>query len=233
MASAGLSAYTRAEFIRRLGDACSALPVASPAHIHTSLSSLSLHTHAQHKRYLSKAIGSEPPHIFAVADRMYRLLVSTGESQAIIVSGPSGSGKTETCKYVLRHLAYVSKHIKAAQASKTSEELGRLLVKTNPLLEAFGNAETTLNKNSSRFGKFVQVIVSRQGAILGASIQTYLLETTRVVQHAEKECNYHVFYQLVLGASRSELSTYQLGSDAAQYAYLRNASGKPTARRGT
>jgi myosin heavy subunit len=113
---------------------------------------------------------------------MYRLLVSTGDSQAIIVSGPSGSGKTETCKYVLRHLAYVSKAIRAAQASKSSEELGRLLVMTNPLLEAFGNAETVLNKNSSRFGKFVQVIVSRQGAILGASIQTYLLETTRVVQ---------------------------------------------------
>ena len=194
--------------------------------------SLSLHTHAQHKRYLSKAIGSEPPHIFAVADRMYRLLVSTGESQAIIVSGPSGSGKTETCKYVLRHLAYVSKHIKAAQASKTSEELGRLLVKTNPLLEAFGNAETTLNKNSSRFGKFVQVIVSRQGAILGASIQTYLLETTRVVQHAANECSYHINYQLVLGASSSERSTYQLESDPGKYAYLRSAAGSSTKRRG-
>ena len=110
-----------------------------------------------------------------------RLLVSSAESQAIIVSGPSGAGKTETCKHVLRHLAFVSKD-KAATGSKSSQELGRLLVQTNPLLEAFGNAETTLNKNSSRFGKFVQVIVSRQGAILGASIQTYLLETTRVVQ---------------------------------------------------
>jgi myosin heavy subunit len=105
---------------------------------------LNIYEESNHKKYLSKAIGSEAPHIFAVADRMYRLLVSTGDSQAIIVSGPSGSGKTETCKYVLRHLAYVSKAIKAAQTSKTSEELGRLLVLTNPLLEAFGNAETTI-----------------------------------------------------------------------------------------
>ena len=163
---------------------------------------------------------------------MYRLLVSSGESQAIIVSGPSGSGKTETCKYVLRHLAFVSKHIQAAQASKTSEELGRLLVLTNPLLEAFGNAETVLNKNSSRFGKFVQVIVSRQGAILGASIQTYLLETTRVVMHAQNECSYHINYQLVLGASSSERASYQLENDPNKYAYLRSGSGQATKRRG-
>ena len=88
---------------------------------------------------------------------MYRLLVAQGESQAIIVSGPSGSGKTETCKYVLRHLAYVSKDTKVSGVTKSSQELGQLLVQTNPLLEAFGNAETVLNKNSSRFGKFVQV----------------------------------------------------------------------------
>ena len=163
---------------------------------------------------------------------MYRLLVSTGESQAIIVSGPSGSGKTETCKYVLRHLAYVSKDLKAQQGSKTSQELGRLLVQTNPLLEAFGNAETVLNKNSSRFGKFVQVIVSRQGAILGATIQTYLLETTRVVQHAANECAYHINYQLVLGASSSERKAYQVEADPSKYAYLVSGSGQPTKRRG-
>lgn len=118
---------------------------------------LKVYEESNHKRYLSQAIGSQPPHIFAVADRMYRLLVSQGESQAIIVSGPSGSGKTETCKYVLRHLAYVSKDSRAGGSTKSSHELGQLLVQTNPLLEAFGNAETVLNKNSSRFGKFVQV----------------------------------------------------------------------------
>ena len=142
---------------------------------------------------------------------MYRLLVASGENQvrpfgsselssrlsvlhvrpeapllwqAIIVSGPSGAGKTETCKLVLRHLAYVTKDSLAQGSSKSSMELGELLVRTNPLLEAFGNAETILNKNSSRFGKFTQIHVSRRGAILGASIQTYLLESTRVVQVA-------------------------------------------------
>ena len=118
---------------------------------------LGIYNDSEHKRYLSQAIGTQPPHIFAVADRMYRLLGAQGESQAIIVSGPSGSGKTETCKYVLRHLAYVSKDTKVSGVTKSSQELGQLLVQTNPLLEAFGNAETVLNKNSSRFGKFVQV----------------------------------------------------------------------------
>jgi len=193
---------------------------------------LSIYETANHKRYLGQPIGAQPPHIFAVADRMYRLLVSGGESQAIIVSGPSGSGKTETCKYVLRHLAYVSKDTRSTLGSKSSQELGDLLVRTNPLLEAFGNAETVLNKNSSRFGKFVQVIVSREGAILGASIQTYLLETTRVVQHAANECSYHINYQLVLGSSSAEKALYQVDGDPNKYTYLVSNSGKATQRRG-
>lgn len=119
-----------------------------------------------------------------------------GCAQAIIVSGPSGSGKTETCKLVLRHLAFVTKDAKpkteVALSTKSSMELGSLLVMTNPLLEAFGNAETVLNRNSSRFGKFTQIHVFRQnnqGAILGASVQTYLLESTRVVQVALPSLN--------------------------------------------
>jgi len=193
---------------------------------------LKIYEEAQIKRYLGKPIGSEPPHIYAIADRMYRLLLSSGDSQAIIVSGPSGAGKTETCKLVLKHLAYVTKHLSEAGMSKSSMELGALLVMTNPLLEAFGNAETNLNRNSSRFGKFTQIHVSKKGAILGASIQTYLLEATRVVVHAERNCNYHIFYQIVAGLSSSEKASCQLESDANKYAYLRNATGKATARPG-
>jgi len=190
---------------------------------------LKIYDEKQIKRYLGRPIGSEPPHIFAIADRMYRLLVTSNENQAIIVSGPSGSGKTETCKLVLKHLAYVTKDIQAAGMAKSSLELGELLVLTNPLLEAFGNAETILNKNSSRFGKFTQVHVSRQGAILGASIQTYLLESTRVVQHAANECNYHINYLLVASPDASKFS---IASDANKYQYLRSATGKATERRG-
>ena len=210
---------------------------------------------------------------------------SAPRAQAIIVSGPSGAGKTETCKLVLKHLAYVTKHLSEAGMSKSSMELGALLVMTNPLLEAFGNAETNLNRNSSRFGKFTQIHVSKKGAILGASIQTYLLEATRVVVHAERNCNYHIFYQarrsrwpaaprapegshycatrrpvssrcrrrpkpspsrrrpayalparrrrqIVAGLSSSEKASCQLESDANKYAYLRNATGKATARPG-
>ena len=111
-------------------------------------------------------------------------------------------------------------------------EIGELLVKTNPVLEAFGNAETTLNKNSSRFGKFTQIHVSRQGAILGASIQTYLLETTRVVQHAVNECTYHINYQLVNGTAAADRQKHLVDADANTYVYLRSSSGKATERRG-
>jgi myosin heavy subunit len=111
---------------------------------------LSIYDEKQIKRYLNRPIGSEPPHIFAIADRMYRLLVSNGESQAIIVSGPSGAGKTETCKLVLRHLAYVTKDTVASGTSKSSMELGALLVQTNPLLEAFGASHGTTWWTASR-----------------------------------------------------------------------------------
>jgi len=193
---------------------------------------LGIYGEKQIKRYLSRPIGSEPPHIYAIADRMYRLLVASGENQAIIVSGPSGAGKTETCKLVLRHLAYVTKDSLAQGSSKSSMELGELLVRTNPLLEAFGNAETILNKNSSRFGKFTQIHVSRRGAILGASIQTYLLESTRVVQHAVNECTYHINYQLVTGLTAGDRQKHLVDADANTYSYLRSSSGKATGRRG-
>ena len=152
--------------------------------------------------------------------------------QAIIVSGPSGAGKTETCKLVLRHLAYVTKDSLADGTSKSSMELGELLVRTNPVLEAFGNAETTLNKNSSRFGKFTQIHVSRKGAILGASIQTYLLESTRVVMHAANECTYHINYQLVLGLPSGDRQKHAVDADPNKFVYLKSATGKATARRG-
>jgi myosin-6 len=193
---------------------------------------LTIYDEKQIKRYLSRPIGSEPPHIYAIADRMYRLLVTSGENQAIIVSGPSGAGKTETCKLVLRHLAYVTKDSQATGASKSSMELGELLVRTNPVLEAFGNAETTLNKNSSRFGKFTQIHVSRNGAILGASIQHYLLESTRVVMHAVNECTYHINYQLVTGASSGDRTKHFIDQDPNKYIYMRSSSGKATPRRG-
>ena len=120
----------------------------------------------------------------------------------------------------------------AQGSSRSSMEIGELLVKTNPVLEAFGNAETTLNRNSSRFGKFTQIHVSRQGAILGASIQTYLLETTRVVQHAVNECTYHINYQLVNGTAAADRQKHLIDADANTYAYLRSSSGKATERRG-
>ena len=128
-----------------------------------------------------------------------------------------------------RCIAY---HLLAQGSSRSSMEIGELLVKTNPVLEAFGNAETTLNKNSSRFGKFTQIHVSRQGAILGASIQTYLLETTRVVQHAVNECTYHINYQLVNGTAAADRQKHLVDADANTYVYLRSSSGKASERRG-
>ena len=137
------------------------------------------------------------PHGFLVADRAFVCMVEQRRDQAVLICGESGSGKTETCKYVLRHLAFVSKDLKAALGSKSSQELGRLLVKTNPLLEAFGNAETVLNKNSSRFGKHMELLLTSDGLVSGARVRTYWLERTRVATPpVGRERNYHVFYYL-------------------------------------
>ena len=148
------------------------------------------------------------PHVFAVADQAYRGMLADGRRQCILVSGESGSGKTETTKYLMQQLAAASSLAGGAprDASAAEASTERQVLDSNPLLEAFGNAKTLRNDNSSRFGKFLMLQFETDGStcrprIRGARIQTYLLEKSRVVRVAAGERNYHIFHQLCQAAS--------------------------------
>ncbi|KAH7440883.1 hypothetical protein KP509_03G015200 [Ceratopteris richardii] len=143
------------------------------------------------EQYRGASLGELSPHVFAVADSSYRAMINEGQSQSILVSGESGAGKTETTKLIMQYLAYMGG--RAATDGRTVEQQ---VLESNPLLEAFGNAKTVRNDNSSRFGKFVEIQFDNSGRISGAAIRTYLLERSRVVQVTNPERNYHCFYQL-------------------------------------
>eukprot|EP00742_Colponemidia_sp_Colp-10_P007885 GILJ01008504.1.p1 GENE.GILJ01008504.1~~GILJ01008504.1.p1 ORF type:complete len:1249 (+),score=197.00 GILJ01008504.1:364-3747(+) len=153
------------------------------------------------------------PHPYAIADAAYRSLVSEGKSQSIIISGESGAGKTETSKIVMKFLAQTGGEDKAGKYQEK-------ILEANPILEAFGNARTLRNNNSSRFGKLQKMYFDSKGDIVGAQITTYLLESSRVVRHGQGERNYHVFYQLCAGASQEECQSWNL-SPAADFHYLK------------
>uniref|UniRef100_A0A6B2KXX5 Myosin motor domain-containing protein n=1 Tax=Arcella intermedia TaxID=1963864 RepID=A0A6B2KXX5_9EUKA len=156
-----------------------------------------------------------PPHLYAVAQRAYDNMISLDKSQSIIIIGESGAGKTEATKIVLNYLT------KASERSEDSSlDIAEMILATNPLLEAFGNAKTVRNDNSSRFGKFIKVLFDGS-RIIGASIDNYLLEKTRVVGQAEKERNYHIFYQIINGMTEEEKKKYEILNSEEQYQYLR------------
>ncbi|KAG9135235.1 hypothetical protein Leryth_013509 [Lithospermum erythrorhizon] len=155
-------------------------------------------------QYKGAPFGELSPHVFAVADASFRAMMSEGQSQSILVSGESGAGKTETTKLIMQYLTYVGG--RAAGDDRTVEQQ---VLESNPLLEAFGNARTVRNDNSSRFGKFVEIQFDNTGRISGAAIRTYLLERSRVVQITDPERNYHCFYQLC--ASGLDVEEYKLG----------------------
>ncbi|PNT33005.2 hypothetical protein POPTR_006G220000v4 [Populus trichocarpa] len=155
------------------------------------------------EQYKGAPFGELSPHVFAVADASYRAMMSEGRSQSILVSGESGAGKTETTKLIMQYLTFVGG--RAAGDDRTVEQQ---VLESNPLLEAFGNARTVRNDNSSRFGKFVEIQFDATGRISGAAIRTYLLERSRVVQITDPERNYHCFYQLC--ASERDAEKYKL-----------------------
>ncbi|XP_013408148.1 unconventional myosin-XIX-like [Lingula anatina] len=142
------------------------------------------------------------PHVFAIAQEAYsHMRQQVGRmNQSVIVSGESGSGKTVTAKHLMKYLTSISN----SNAGDTGTRIESRILDSNPILEAFGNASTSRNSNSSRFGKYIQLQFQRNGQILGASIQTYLLEKTRVVHQAENERNFHIFYQMLNGGNDVE-----------------------------
>ncbi|KAL1197703.1 Myosin-1 [Cardamine amara subsp. amara] len=152
---------------------------------------------------------NDSPHVYAIADTAIREMIRDEVNQSIIISGESGAGKTETAKIAMQYLA----------ALGGGSGIEYEILKTNPILEAFGNAKTLRNDNSSRFGKLIEIHFSESGKISGAQIQTFLLEKSRVVQCAEGERSYHIFYQLCAGASPALREKLNLIS-AHEYKYL-------------
>jgi len=157
---------------------------------------------------------AKDPHVYLIATAAYDEMVKAGRNQAIIISGESGAGKTETTKIAMQYLA---------QVGGGSGIEGRIL-QTNPILEAFGNAKTLRNNNSSRFGKLIDINFDRAGKITGAVIKTYLLEKSRVTAQAEGERGYHVFYQLCMGATPQEREEFNILKNVGDYKYMSNSA---------
>nr|XP_003420708.1 unconventional myosin-XV [Loxodonta africana] len=164
----------------------------------------------QVQKYNGRALGENPPHLFAIANLAFAKMLDAKQNQCIIISGESGSGKTEATKLILRYLAAMNQKQGITQQIK--------ILEATPLLESFGNAKTVRNDNSSRFGKFMEIFLEG-GMISGAMTSQYLLEKSRIVFQAKNERNYHIFYELLAGLPAQLRQTFSL-QEAETYYYL-------------
>nr|XP_034988804.1 unconventional myosin-VIIb isoform X1 [Zootoca vivipara] len=171
---------------------------------------LPLYTMEQIRLYCNKRIGELPPHVFAIADNCYFNMKRNKRDQCCIISGESGAGKTESTKLILQFLAAIS-----GQHSWIEQQI----LEANPILEAFGNAKTIRNDNSSRFGKYIDIHFNQNGVIEGARIEQFLLEKSRVCRQAPEERNYHIFYCMLMGMNLEQKKMLNLGT-ASEYSYL-------------
>uniref|UniRef100_H3CZ56 Methyl-CpG binding domain protein 3b n=1 Tax=Tetraodon nigroviridis TaxID=99883 RepID=H3CZ56_TETNG len=167
--------------------------------------------------YSGQDMADMEPHIFSVAEDAYRTMTREEKNQSIIISGESGSGKTVSAKFTMRYFAVVGG---AAQQTSVEEKV----LASNPIMESIGNAKTTRNDNSSRFGKYIEIGFGRKGDIIGANMRTYLLEKSRVVFQASAERNYHIFYQLCASRELPEMRSFKL--DAPQHFHYTNQGGE-------
>uniref|UniRef100_A0A667ZSS2 Si:ch73-194h10.2 n=1 Tax=Myripristis murdjan TaxID=586833 RepID=A0A667ZSS2_9TELE len=171
---------------------------------------LPIYTTEQVHLYTDRRLGELSPHVFAIADSCFFNMRRHQKNQCCVISGESGAGKTESTKLMLQFLAAVS-----GQRSWIEQQI----LEANPILEAFGNAKTIRNDNSSRFGKYININFTKSGAIEGARIEQYLLEKSRVCRQAPEERNYHIFYYMLMGMPAEQKKILSLGN-AAQYNYL-------------
>ncbi|XP_040269613.1 unconventional myosin-IXa isoform X1 [Bufo bufo] len=171
------------------------------------------------KMYDNRRLGDREPHIYAVADAAYHAMLRRQRNQCIVISGETGSGKTQSTNFLIHHLTALSQKGYASGVEQ-------IILGAGPVLEAFGNAKTSQNNNSSRFGKFIQVNYHETGTVRGAYVEKYLLEKSRLVYQEQQERNYHVFYYLLAGASEDEKTEFHLDHPE-NYHYLNQRQRKP------
>lgn len=146
-------------------------------------------------RYRCSVKSEQPPHIYALADFTYQAMLHDLENQYIVISGESGSGKTQSANFLVKQLTFLG--------NAPNKSLQEKILQINPLIEGFGNARTIINDNSSRFGKYLEMLFTKQGRVTGARLSEYLLEKTRVVNQGRSERNFHIFYYLFHGLASS------------------------------
>uniref|UniRef100_A0A1D1Z8S6 Myosin heavy chain, muscle n=1 Tax=Anthurium amnicola TaxID=1678845 RepID=A0A1D1Z8S6_9ARAE len=180
------------------------------------------------KLYRGKRRNEVPPHIFAISDGAYVNMLTNRENQSMLITGESGAGKTENTKKVIAYFATVGASTKKDEAAKDSKKgtLEDQVVQTNPVLEAFGNAKTVRNDNSSRFGKFIRIHFGPSGKLAGADIETYLLEKARVISQQSLERSYHIFYQMMSGSVKGLKEMCLLSNNITDYYFV--SQGKTT-----
>merc|ERR1712079_302515 len=175
------------------------------------------------KMYLGKRRNEVPPHLWAITETAYRNMLTNIKNQSMLITGESGAGKTENTKKVIAYLAQVAASGKKAAKKVSLEDQ---IVATNPILESYGNAKTSRNDNSSRFGKFIRIHFNAAGKLAGCDIESYLLEKSRITQQQEVERSYHIFYQLLQPHVPAMKEKCLVTDDIYDYSYV--SQGKVT-----
>jgi len=185
-----------------------------------------LYTNRVAKMYRGKRRNEVPPHLFAISDGAYVNMLTNHENQSMLITGESGAGKTENTKKVIAYFATIGASDKKKEEKNEKGSLEDQVVQTNPVLEAFGNAKTVRNDNSSRFGKFIRIHFTGSGKLAGADIETYLLEKARVISQQTLERSYHIFYQMMSGAVKGLKESCLLSNNIMDYYVV--SQGKTT-----